>query len=189
MGMFGNLIGSAIGGTFSLIGGVGGSILSNKGYGRALDIIDDRSDYIAQRRRENLDHMKNKYYQDPTQTAESQAAVTQGQQLLDEQTERARAGKTITGASDESIALQKGTNSAVVGNMIQQQAVEGARNKENIYNNYVNQENNLESEMDNWQRYKADTQKARYLTQAQNFVNTANAHGASHVEFGKSLPW
>ena len=189
MGMYGNLIGSAVGGTFSLGSGIIGAILGNKGYSRALDIANDRLDEIKQRKIENRAHRDKLYYENALDNAENQAAITQMKEALTEGNQRANDTNIISGGTDESLALQKQAGTAAAGNMMTQMAVNGAQKKEAIWNNAEAQENALNNEQDQWARYKADTQKARYLSQAQNVVNTGNAHAASHVEFGKSLPW
>lgn len=189
MGMFGNLIGSAVAGTTTLVGNALATYQANKGWREALGIADERLKDIRQRKIEAREHRDKEYYQDPTQTAENQAAVTQGQTILDEGAKRAQATKDVAGGTEESVALQKAANAQAVANMIQQQAVEGANKKERAWENGEAQLNGLNNEEDVWQRYKADTAKAKYLSRAQNITNTANAHAASHVEFGNALPW
>lgn len=189
MGQYGSMIGAGVAGTISLGTGILGGILGNKGYSKALEIIDNRLNDIRQRKVDNRAHRDNLYYQDPMQSAENQAAVTQMKEALKEENDRAEAKNIVSGGTDESLALQKQAGAAAAGNVMQQQAVYGSQKKEGIWDKAQAQENALNSEQDQWERYKADTLKAKYLSQAQNVVNTGNAQAASHVEFGKAMPW
>lgn len=178
-------IGTIAGTAVSWIGNGIATWQANKGWRSAIGTAEDRLEDARRRKLDAAAHRDKVYYQDPTQTAENQAAVTQAQQVLDEQNARANAAKKITGATDESIALQKGANSATVGNMIQQQAIEGANKKDRYWNEWQAQDNAIENERDLWSRYKADTEKAKYLSRAQSIQNTANMIGSSLVQFGQ----
>lgn len=185
MGMNLAALGSLAGTVTSWFGNGLATWQANKGWRGAMERAEDRLNSIRQRKLDAAAHRDKVYYQDPTQTAENQAATTQAQQLLDEQAQRSKAGKTVSGATDESVALQKQANAASVGNMIQQQAIEGANKKDRYWNEWQAQDNGLENEADLWTRYLADTEKAKYLSRAQSIQNTANKVGASMVDFGE----
>lgn len=180
-------LGSILGGVSSWVGNGIATFQANKGWRSAIGAAEDRLEDARRRRLEAVDHMKKVYYQDPTQAAENQVAVAQAQDVLDENTRRAKGSGIVSGATDESIALQKGAGAAAVGNMMQQQAVEGAQKKEKAYNDWQAQDNALNNEIDVWTRYKADTEKAKYLQRAQSIQNTANMLGSSFVDFGQKL--
>ena len=157
--MIGSLIGSAVGGTFSLIGGIGSSIIANKGWNAATDIANKRINNAEQRMKDNQAHRDRLYYQDPTQTAENQASQTQAQEVFKEAGDQAEGRKIVSGGTDESVALQKQAASAAVSNMIQQQAVAGAEKKEDIWDKAQAQDNALNSEDDTWSKYLAEALK------------------------------
>ena len=169
----GPAIGAFSAGITSLAGGWLAGKSANKGYNEYIDLMNQRLSEIKA-------HRDNKYYQDPTKTAESMAAVTQAQEILNQQNEADRNRQIISGGTDESRALAKQAGAATVGNMMQQQAVAGAADKERIWNN-------ADSQIDAFTKYKADALKAKYLTKAQNTSNMANNLAASQVEVGRAV--
>ena len=152
------LIGSIVGGIAGIAGGIAAGNALNKGYKQQQEIFNNRISAVKQ-------HRDNVYYQDPTQSAESQAAVTQAQMLLNDQTKRSTATGIVTGGTDESTALAKGQATAAVGQMMQQQAAEGAAKKEQVWNN-------ADSQIDTFSKYLADSKlqqaqgKAQAITEA-----------------------
>lgn len=120
------LISGILGFGTSLIGGAIAGNTIKKGYQAQQDIYNKRMSDILQ-------HRNNLYYQDPTQSAENQAAVTQAKQLLDEQTKQTLGSNIVAGGTDESVALQKQVGANAVGQMLQQQAVQGAAKKEDAW--------------------------------------------------------
>lgn len=117
------LIGSVLGGVASAVGGVLSGNALSKGYREQQKLYQDRLNDIKA-------HMNQKYYEDPTQNADNQAALTQAKEALNEQTQRANNSAVVTGATNDSIALQKQAAAAATGNMLQQQAAAGAANRE-----------------------------------------------------------
>ncbi|MBR3444843.1 MAG: hypothetical protein IKH14_03105 [Prevotella sp.] len=166
------LIGSAIGAGASLIGGMFAGRKARKAYNAALKTYKDNLADIKA-------HRDNIYYQDPTQSAEAQAAVTNAQEVLDDATQKAVAGNVIAGGSDESVALQKAAAAATVGKMMQEQAVQGAAKKEGVWNN-------AQREIDQMNSYIASTQLNKGLTAAKNITAAASgvANAANDLDFG-----
>lgn len=166
------LIGSAIGAGASLIGGIAAGRKARKAYNAALKTYKDNLADIKA-------HRDNIYYQDPTQSAEAQAAVTNAQEILDDATQKAVASNVIAGGSDESVALQKAAAAATVGKMMQEQAVQGAAKKEGVWNN-------AQREIDQMNSYIASTQLNKGLTAAKNITDAASgvANAASGLDFG-----
>lgn len=165
------LIGSIVGG----IAGIGGSIAAasalNKGYEQQQEIYNKRIGDVKQ-------HRDKLYYQDPTQSAENQAAVTQAQQILNEQSKRAAATSVVTGGTDESAALAKGQAVAAVGQMMQQQAAEGAAKKEDIWTQ-------ADQQIDTFSKYLADSKLAQAQGKAQGITQATSglANAASALPF------
>ena len=165
------LIGSIVGGVASAIGGVAAGKALNKGYQEQQKMYSDRLSEIKA-------HMNKKYYEDPTQNADNQAAVTQAQNLLNEQTKNAQASSVVTGATNDSVALQKQAAAATVGNMLQQQAAPGAANREGQYQQ-------SQQQVDAFTKYLADSK----LGQAQGKANAITGAAGGLSSAASNLPW
>lgn len=165
------LIGSIAGGVTSAIGGVAAAKALNKGYRQQQEIYNDRLNQVKA-------HRDAVYYQDPTQSAESQAAVTQAQQVLDDANKRARAVGVVTGGTDESAALARQQAASVVGNMMQQQAVQGQARRDKAWND-------ADSQIDAFSKYLADSKVAQAQGKATSIQSAASGLASS----ANSMPW
>lgn len=165
------LIGSVLGGVTSAVGGIFAGKALNKGYKAQQQMYNERLNEIR-------NHMNAKYYQDPTQSADNQAAVTQAQQVLGEQVQRANDSAVVSGATNDSVALQKQAAAATVGNMLQQQAAVGEANRENAYQN-------AQSQIDAFTNYKA----AARLGQAQANAQAISGAAGGLASAASKLPW
>jgi len=155
------LIGSIVGGIAGIGGGIAAASALNKGYEQQQEIYNKRIGDVKQ-------HRDKLYYQDPTQSAENQAAVTQAQQILNEQSKRAAASNVVAGGTDESAALAKGQAVAAVGQMMQQQAAEGAAKKEGIWTQ-------ADQQIDTFSKYLADSKLAQAKAKAKGIQGVAGA--------------
>jgi hypothetical protein len=106
------------------------------------------------------------YYQDPTQSAENQVAVTNAQKVLDNATETAKNTNIVSGGSDESVALSKQAAQEQVGKIVQEAAVQGAQTKENVWNT-------ADSQIDQMTNYIATAKKEKALSTAQGITDAA----------------
>lgn len=169
------LIGSVLGGVTSAVGGIFAGKALSKGYKQQQEMYQNRLNEIKA-------HMNKKYYEDPTQSADNQAAVTQAQELLNEQTKRAVDSAAVSGATNDSIALQKQANAAAVGNMLQQQAAAGAANRENIYQN-------AQSQTDAFTQYQAASKLGQAQAKANAITSAASglASAAGGLDFGGKI--
>lgn len=165
------LIGGIAGGVTSAVGGVLSAKARNKAYDDYIKTFENRMQDVK-------DHRDNLYYQDPTQTAENQVAVTNAQKVLDNATKQAKASGIVTGGSDESVALNKQAAQEQVGQMMQDAAVQGAQNKENIWNK-------ADSQIDTMTNYIASAKKEKGLSTAQGISDAAGGLASA----AKSLPW
>lgn len=165
------LIGSIAGGLTSAAGGALAAKKRNAAYNEYIKMYENRMQQVK-------DHRDNLYYQDPTQSAENQVAVTNAQKVLDSATQKAKNTNIVSGGSDESVALSKQAASEQVGNMMQQAAVQGAQTKENVWNT-------ADSQIDTMTNYIANAKKEKGLAQAQAITGAASglANAAS------KLPW
>lgn len=166
------LIGSIVGGIASAVGGAAAGSALSKGYREQQKMYQDRLNEIKA-------HMNKKYYEDPTQNADNQAARTQAQELLNEQTQRAQDSAVVTGATNDSVALQKQAAAATMGNILQQQAAAGAANREAQYQQNQNQ-------VDAFTRYLADAKLGQAQAKAQSITAATSglAGAAGSLDFG-----
>lgn len=104
------MIGSIAGGATSAIGGVLASKARNKSYDQYIKTFQNRMQQVK-------DHRDNIYYQDPTQTAENQVAVTQAKEVLDNTTKTAKNASIVSGGTDEATAMSKQAAQEQVGKM------------------------------------------------------------------------
>ena len=127
-----------------------------------------RAKYEAQKARmqQVKDHRDNLYYQDPTQSAENQVAVTNAQKVLDNATATAKNTNIVSGGSDEAVALSKQAAQEQVGKMMQEAAVQGAQTKENVWNT-------TDSQIDQMTNYIATAKKEKALSTAQGITDAA----------------
>lgn len=165
------LIGGIVGGVTSAAGGIMAASALNKGYRQQQEIFNKRLNDVQA-------HRDSIYYQDPTQSAEAQAAVTNAQQVIDQGNKQAAATSVVTGGTDESAALAKQQAADTVGKMMQQQAVSGQARKDNAWNTADNQ-------IDTFSKYLADSKLAQASGKAQAIQGAASGLAQS----ANSLPW
>lgn len=165
------LIGSIVGGVTGAVGGVAAAKALNKGYRQQQEIYNNRLNDVRA-------HRDAVYYQDPTQSAENQAAVTNAQKVMDEANQRAQATSIVAGGTDESAALAKQQAASTVGNMMQQQAVQGQSRKDNAWSS-------ADSQIDTFSKYLADSK----LAQAQGKASSIQQAAGGLASAANSLPW
>lgn len=165
------IIGSIVGGLTSAAGGTLAAKARNKGYNDYIKMFQNRMQQVK-------DHRDNLYYQDPTQSAENQVAVTNAQKVLDNATETAKNTNIVSGGSDESVALSKQAAQEQVGKMMQEAAVHGAQTKENVWNT-------ADSQIDQMTNYIATAKKEKALGTAKGITDAAGglAGAASALPF------
>lgn len=168
MGLIGKIAKGLKGSAGGLLGGaitaVGGSLAArarNQGYNEFIKMYQNRMQQVK-------DHRDNLYYQDPTQSAENQVAVTNAQKVLDNATETAKNTNIVSGGSDEAVALSKQAAQEQVGNIMQQAAVQGAQTKENVWDT-------ADSQIDTMTNYIAAAKKEKALSTAQGITDATGA--------------
>lgn len=168
MGLIGKIAKGLKGSAGGLLGGaitaVGGSLAArarNQGYNDFIKMYQNRMQQVK-------DHRDNLYYQDPTQSAENQVAVTNAQKVLDNATETAKNTNIVSGGSDEAVALSKQAAQEQVGNIMQQAAVQGAQTKENVWHT-------ADSQIDTMTNYIAAAKKEKALSTAQGITDATGA--------------
>lgn len=165
------IIGSIAGGLTSAVGGSLAAKARNKGYNEYIKMFQNRMQQVK-------DHRDNLYYQDPTQSAENQVAVTNAQKVLDNATETAKNTNIVSGGSDEAVALSKQAAQEQVGKMMLEAAVRGAQTKENVWNT-------ADSQIDQMTNYIATAKKEKALGTAKGITDAAGglAGAASALPF------
>ena len=152
-------VGGILGGVATAAGGLMAAKARNKGYDQYIQMYQDRLQQVK-------DHRDNLYYQDPTQTAENQVAVTNAQQVLDNATQTARNTNIVSGGTDEAVALSKQAAQEQVGKMMQEAAVQGAQTKENVWNT-------ADSQIEQMTNYIATAKRDKGLSTAQGITDAA----------------
>lgn len=147
------LIGSIAGLGVSAVGGALAAKKQNAAYNEYIKTFENRMQQVK-------DHRDNLYYQDPTQTAENQVAVTNAQKVLDNATQKAKNTNIVSGGSDEAVALSKQAAQEQVGKMMQEAAEQGAQTKENVWST-------ADSQIDQMTNYIATAKKEKGLAQSQ----------------------
>lgn len=77
-------------------------------------------------------------YGDPLQNSENQAALRQARELLKSNTQRTMASAAVTGATDESVALQKAAANEALEDITSDIAAGSTQFKTNAMQNYLN---------------------------------------------------
>jgi len=165
------LIGSVVGSITSAAGGALAAKALNKGYKQQQEIFNNRINDVKA-------HRDAVYYQDPTQSAENQAAVTNAQQVMDDANKRAQATSIVAGGTDESAALAKQQAASTVANLMQQAAVNGQARKDNAWSS-------ADSQIDTFSKYLADSKLAQASGKAQGIQQAAGGLASE----ANSLPW
>lgn len=156
------------------IKGVGNIISSRKrrkAYRRAMKLYNDRMDQLRA-------HRDKVYYQDPGQSAETQAAVQAIRELQDDQAERAAGVQAVTGATDESVALQKQAASKQVADIMSNAAVTGAARKEQAWQN-------SDASLNSMNNYLAQMKLQKGLTDAKYVQQQAGVLADTVEDLGK----
>lgn len=89
-------------------------------------------------KREARDVYTSRANEDYMQTAEAQAALTEMRDALGERYKNAEAAQAVTGATDESIALQKKAANEAVGDVTRQLASRGTQRHDSAMDDYLN---------------------------------------------------
>ena len=165
------LIGSIVGGVAGAAGSIFAGNAAAKGYREAQKLYQDRLGEIKA-------HMNKKYYEDPTQNADNQAALTQAREVLNEQTQRANDSSVVTGATPGAVALQKQAAAATMGNILQQQAAAGAANRESQYQQ-------SQQQVDAFTNYLANAK----MGQAKAKANAISGAAGGLSSAASNLPW
>lgn len=160
---------TALSGIASLGSAIYGTIASAAANRKARNLI-------GQQRDENRRWYNTKMNEDYTSRTDAQAVIEKQRELLDERYRQARATAAVSGASDESVAMQKeAANKAMAGTM-SDIAADAAAYKDNVERQYRAEDDAL-----NQQQAQLEAQRAAATAQA---ASQAAAAGVNLVGQG-----
>lgn len=162
-----NLLGGAIAGLGSLLGGIGQRSANRK----ARRVLDSQA-------RENDAWFSREYYQDFTQRADTQALLGNMRDEMDRQYKRVADAAVVTGATPGAAALAKGSANELYGRTLSDLNGQGARFKEGIMNRYMDVKNNIASQ-----------KAASYSNQAQQWANSGMGITSGGLSLMGSSKW
>lgn len=115
-------------------GSVLSSWLGGRGNGERAQAIND----LEGARDKELAAWGRLAYGDPLQNSENQAALRQARELLKANNQRVAASAAVTGATDESVALQKAASNEALEDITADIAAGSTQYKTNAMQNYLN---------------------------------------------------
>lgn len=134
--MFGQLLSMA--GT--VVGGIASRNAMNKAYKQQLEGLEKRRGQ-AQARLDNVT------YQDSTQLADAQAAITKALEMMRNRKRNAAAAAAVTGATQESQAIENEANAQAMSDLMTNIAVNGDKQKYNRMRDYETEVNSLDDQI------------------------------------------
>ena len=127
-----------------------------------------------------LAHWERLAYSDPLQNSENQAALRQARDLLKANTNRVTAGAAVTGATDESIALQKAAANESVEDITADIAAGSTQYKDSAMQNYLSANRSYTDAINNV-RMKQAEEEAKAL---QGLINAGTSVATSGISAG-----
>ena len=97
-------------------------------------------------------------YSDPLQNSENQAALRQARELLKANTQRTMASAAVTGATDESVALQKAAANEALEDITADIAEGSTQLKNNAMQNYLSANRNYTDAINNVRIKKSESE-------------------------------
>lgn len=146
-------LGGIISGVGSAVSGIVGGSASRRAAKRNARILDN-----AQKRSQNW--YDKEYNSDFLQRSDAQSALNKTRNILDERYKNAQGAAAVSGATDESLALQKQAANQTLADVTSNIAERADAYKENVRANYENQQNAIDQE-----RMGVNNQKAQATVQ------------------------
>lgn len=116
-------------------------------------------------------------YSDPLHNSENQAALRQARELLKANTNRALASAAVTGATDESIALQKAAANESLEDITADIAAGSTQFKNNAMQNYLTANRNYVDAINNVRIKKSESEAAAM----QGLINAGTKLGTAFI--------
>lgn len=117
-------------------------------------------------------------YSDPLKNSENQAALRQARELLKSNTQRALASAAVTGATDESVALQKAAANEALEDITADIAAGSTQFKNNAMQNYLAANRNYTDAINNVRIKKAESEAQAM----QGLINAGTSLGAAFIK-------
>ena len=117
-------------------------------------------------------------YSDPLQNSENQAALRQARELLKSNTQRAVASAAVTGATDESVALQKAAANEALEDITADIAAGSTQFKNNAMQNYLAANRNYTDAINNVRIKKAESEAQAM----QDLINAGTSLGTAFIK-------
>lgn len=130
------LIGGAIGAVAGIGSAIAGGIASKKAAKKNRKIIGGM-------RKDSQDWYDKEYHADFTQRSDAQSALNKAREMLNQRYGYAQGAAAVSGATDESVAMQKAGANETMADITGGIAERADAYKEQVRNNYENQQNSL----------------------------------------------
>ena len=157
MGLIGRAIGSGEGAAASIYGGV-----------KASQAMKKIKANLEQQRKDNQNWYDRRYNEDATQRADAQRILTQTEEAFRNRNRQAQGTAAVMGGTEESVAATKEANAQAMADAASQIDVAGEARKDNIEQQYMSTDRNIQSQLNDLER-----QKAQNVQQAANGVASA----------------
>lgn len=161
------VIGSAIGGGLNILGSIFGGLAASRAMKEAKRGIEAQKE-------KNQNWYDRRYNEDATQRADAQRVLTQTEESIKQRNKAAAGNAAVMGGTDESVAAAKAANNQALADATAQIAADAEARKDNIEATYLNNENALQSQLN-----QMEVNKAQAIGQAVQGVAKAGADIAS----------
>jgi len=156
-------LGSIIGGGISAAAGIVGGIAASNAAKQNAKILN-----AQQQRSQNW--YDQQYNSDYTQRADAQASLNAARSLLADRYNKVQGSAAVSGATDESVALQKEAANNTLADITTNIAQNADAYKDQVRQNYVNEQNSVDA-----QKMGVNNQKAQAISQAASGLAQAGA--------------
>lgn len=130
--MIGSLIGAGVGAVGSIFGGIASSKAAKK-----------QNRLLNQQKNANQAWYERNYNQDYTQRADVQAMINKTREFAKDRYKRAEAMQAVTGATDESVAMQKEAGNEMIADVNTDIASQASQFKQNVDNQKLMMDNQI----------------------------------------------
>jgi hypothetical protein len=150
---------------------IGGSIFGGIKASQAMKQLQKNLD---RQQRDNQDWYDRRYNEDSTQRADAQRMLAMTMDAIRDRSMDAKGTQAVMGGTEESVAATKAANANALADTAAQIAVAGANRKDAVENQYLTRKENLNKQINNLQKEKANN-----IINAVNGVSSAASDIAS----------
>lgn len=102
---------------------------------------------VERQRKENQDWFNSRYYQDPMERADAQAAITRTRELLARRARNAQGRQAVMGGTEQSADAERQAASKAIGDVNAQIAIEGENDKDRVLNQYQSRKQGYDNQL------------------------------------------